>query len=73
MEAFKKISSTASFYISTDSDEIPISVGGGEGIPFEAAWDKTGFIITKLDSHEHVVPITREAFEKLVLNKEPLC
>jgi len=72
MELLKKISPTASFYLSTDSDEIPISVGGGDGIPFEASWDKTGFRPTNLDAHEHVVPISREEFERLVLMKEPL-
>jgi len=59
MDALKKISLTASFYVTTDSDEIPISVGGGDGIPFEASWDRTGYRPTNLDAHDHVVPITR--------------
>ena len=73
MDALQKISPTAIFYQSTDSDEALISVGGGDGIPYEALWDSKGYKPTSLGSYDHVVPITREIFERLVLGKEPLC
>ena len=73
MDALQKIGPTAIFYQSTDSDEALISVGGGDGIPYEASSDSKGCKPTSLDSYDHVVPITREVFENLVLGKEPLC
>ena len=59
------------FEVLDDPDEILISIGGGEGIPVVAAWDKNGFRPYKLDSRDSF-PLEREEFVEMVLVKEPI-
>ena len=70
-ELIGKLDENCVFEVIDDPDEILLSIGGGEGIPVVAAWDKNGFEPYSLDSRFRF-PLEREEFIEMVLAKEPI-
>ncbi len=70
-ELLARLDKNCVFEVLDDPDEILISIGGGDGIPIVAAWDKNGFQPYKLDSRDSF-PLEREEFIEMVLAKEPI-
>ncbi len=70
-ELLARLDKNCVFEVLDDPDEILISIGGGEGIPVVAAWDKNGFAPYELDTRFRF-PLEREEFIEMVLVKEPI-
>lgn len=70
-EMLDKIDEYAVFVVLDDVDEVLVSIGGGEGIPIVAAWDKNGFRAYDLDDRDRY-PLERDEFIEMVKAKEPI-